>query len=136
MREPLNSARNGKQRRAYAHMVTMTTATLTKPISKLAEQLNAHLEAQPAERTLTLLDRCDRCSQLAQASFVFTIPAGTGKTETDVLLCGHHTRQHLPVLAKNPVSYWVEPQELIGIRGVNVEAKQQETRTGDGLTGA
>jgi hypothetical protein len=120
-------------------MLTMTTETLTKPISKLAEQLNAHLETQAPERALTLLDRCDRCSQLAQASFVFTIPAdpaGTGKTETDVLLCGHHTRQHLPaLLAKNPVSYWVEPQELLSIRGINVEAKKA-VKTGDGLTGA
>lgn len=120
-------------------MLTMTTETLTKPLSKLAVQLNAHLETQPVERALTLLDRCDRCNQLAQASFVFTIPAdpaGTGKTETDVILCGHHTRQHLPaLLAKNPVSFWVEPQELLSIRGVNVEAKTQ-TKTGDGLTGA
>lgn len=120
-------------------MLTMTTETLTKPISKLAEQLNAHLENQAPERALTLLDRCDRCSQLAQASFVFTIPAdpaGTGKTETDVLLCGHHTRQHLPaLLAKNPVSYWVEPQELLSIRGINVEAKKA-VKTGDGLTGS
>jgi hypothetical protein len=120
-------------------MDSMTTQTLTKPISKLAEQLNAHLQTQAPGRALTLLDRCDRCSQLAQASFVFTIPAdpdGTGKTETDVLLCGHHTRQHLPaLLAKAPVSYWVEPQELLSIRGVNVEA-MKDVRTGDGLTGS
>lgn len=120
-------------------MVTMTTETLTKPISKLAEQLNAHLQTQDPERKLNLLDRCDRCSQHAQASFVFTIPAnpeGTGRTEMDVLLCGHHTRQHLPaLLAKNPSSYWVEPQELLSIRGVNVEARKDD-RTGDGLTGA
>jgi hypothetical protein len=120
-------------------MDSMTTETLTKPISKLAEQLNAHLETQAPERALTLLDRCDRCAQLAQASFVFNIPAdpeGTGKTETDVLLCGHHTRQHLPaLLAKNPVSYWVEPQELLSIRGVKVEEKKA-VKTGDGLTGS
>jgi hypothetical protein len=30
----------------------MSTDTLTKPISELAVQLNAHLENQPAERTL------------------------------------------------------------------------------------
>ncbi|MFC5099118.1 hypothetical protein [Amycolatopsis plumensis] len=58
-----------------AHIDSMTTDTLTKPISKLAEQLNAHLETQTTERALTLIDRCDRCSQLAQSSFVFTIPA-------------------------------------------------------------
>ncbi len=120
-------------------MNPMTTDTLTKPISTLADQLNAHLETQAPERTLTLLDRCDRCSQLAQASFLFTIPAdpsGSGKTETDVLFCGHHTRQHLPaLLSKAPVSYWVDPQELIGIRGVNVEVKKA-VRTGDGLTGS
>jgi hypothetical protein len=120
-------------------MLTMTTDTLTKPISKLAEQLNAHLETQAPERALTLLDRCDRCNQHAQSSFVFKIPAdpaGTGKSEMDVMLCGHHMRQHLPVLlGKNPVSYWVEPQELLSIRGVKVEAKTA-AKTGDGLTGA
>jgi hypothetical protein len=120
-------------------MIAMTTATLetAKPISKLAEHLNAHLETQPAERMLSLLDRCDRCNQHAQSAFVFTIPAdpeGTGKTETDVLLCGHHTRQHLPaLLAKNPVSYWIEPRELVSIRGVNVNAGS-DAKTGDGLT--
>ncbi|WP_230854562.1 DUF7455 domain-containing protein [Arthrobacter terrae] len=117
----------------------MTTETLTKPLSKLADQLNAHLETQPPERALSLLDRCDRCIQHARASFVFTIPAdpeGTGKTETDVLLCGHHTRMHLPaLLAKGPVSYWIEPQQLMSIRGVNVDRKNT-AKTGDGLTGA
>lgn len=117
----------------------MTTDTLTKPISKLAEQLNAHLETQDPERKLNLLDRCDRCKQHAQASFLFTIPAdpaGSGKTEMDVLLCGHHTRIHLvQLLAKNPISYWIEPIELISIRGVKVEEKKVAL-TGDGLTGA
>jgi hypothetical protein len=121
-------------------MDAMTTATVTeKPLSKLAVELNAHLETQAPKRTLNLLDRCDRCSQHAQSSFVFTIPAsseGTGKTETDVLLCGHHTRMHLPaLLAKNPVSYWIEPRELLSIRGVMVEGPAN-TRTGDGLTDA
>lgn len=121
-------------------MAPMTTATVTeKPLSKLAVELNAHLEMQKTERTLSLLDRCDRCSQHAQSSFVFKIPAdpaGTGKTETDVLLCGHHTRMHLPaLLAKVPVSYWIEPQELLSIRGVKVEAAGN-TKAGDGLTDA
>lgn len=117
----------------------MTTETLTKPISKLAVELNAHLESQTSDRTLDLRDRCDRCNQNAQASFVFKIPAdpaGTGKAETDVLLCGHHMRAHLPaLLAKAPVSYWIEPQELLSIRGVKVTAAGKSA-PGDGLTDA
>lgn len=120
-------------------MQPMTTDTLTKPISKLAVELNAHLETQTTERTLSLLDRCDRCSQLAQSSFVFKIEAsteGSGRTETDVLLCGHHTRTHLEVLlSKNPVSYWIEPQELASIRGVNV-SPVEKAASSDGLTDA
>lgn len=117
----------------------MTTDTLTKPLTTLAVELNAHLETQAPERALSLLDRCDRCSQLAQSSFVFKIEAsaeGSGRTETDVLLCGHHTRVHLSaLLSKNPVSYWIEPQELVSIRGVNVEAAST-AKAGDGLTDA
>ncbi|WP_139187327.1 DUF7455 domain-containing protein [Pseudarthrobacter chlorophenolicus] len=117
----------------------MTTDTLTKPLTRLAVELNTHLETQAPERTLSLLDRCDRCSQLAQSSFVFKIEAcaeGSGRTETDVLLCGHHARIHLPaLLAKTPVSYWIEPQELLSIRGVKVQAAS-DAKAGDGLTDA
>ncbi len=125
-------------------MPAMTTAILTeaaKPTSTLAVQLNLHLETQPKERTLDRLDLCDRCCAAAQSSFVFTIPDLTstepGATmETDILLCGHHTRQHLPaLLAKNPASYWVEPKELHTIRGVKITGKGS-AQSGDGLTDA
>lgn len=113
-------------------MFPMTTATTTKPITKLAAELNRHLATQTKERTLHRLDQCDRCPQAAQATFVFTVEA----TDLDILLCGHHTRKHLPeLLAKSPSSYWIEPTELLSIRGVNVEAPVK-VLTGDGLTGA
>lgn len=40
---------------------------------------------------------------------------------------------HLPaMLAKEPATYWIEPQELLSIRGVNVEPANQSL-SGDGL---
>lgn len=117
----------------------MTTDTLTKPLSKLAVVLNEHLENQTDARTLHRLDICDRCPQAAQSIFTFKIAPdskGTGASEMDIILCGHHTRMHLPaMLEKNPSSYWIEPQELLSIRGVNVEPAGTAL-TGDGLTDA
>lgn len=112
----------------------MTTALLetAPPISKLASQLNTHLETQAPERALDRLDLCDRCPQAAQAVFEFQVEGGT----TDIMLCGHHTRQHLPaLLSKNPVSYWIEPSELYSIRGVETPERAAAV-TGDGLTDA
>lgn len=113
----------------------MTTALLTEaaqPISKLAHQLNIHLTSQSAERTLDRLDQCDRCPQAAQAVFVFKVESESH----DIMLCGHHVRQYLPVLlAKEPASYWIEPAELYTIRGVKVPVRTDAT-SGDGLTDA
>lgn len=116
-------------------MGAMTTALLTEavqPISELAVQLNAHLKTQRKERTLDRLDQCDRCPQAAQAVFVFKVEGGTN----DILLCGHHLRQYLPaLLAKEPVSYWVDPGELYTFLGVNAPEPSVST-SGDGLTDA
>ncbi|WP_354214987.1 hypothetical protein [Arthrobacter sp. UYCo732] len=114
----------------------MTTDTLTKPLSKLAVELNEHLKTQSEERTLHRLDICDRCPQAAQSIFTFRIADADGGegAEMDIILCGHHTRQHLPaMLSKNPATYWIEPQELLSIRGINVESTGRG-KTGDGLT--
>lgn len=118
-------------------MAFMTSDTLTKPLSKLAVELNEHLKTQTEERALHRLDICDRCPQAAQSVFTFKIApdaAGGEGAELDIILCGHHTRAHLPaMLAKQPSTYWIEPQELLSIRGVNVEPVSQNL-SGDGLT--
>jgi hypothetical protein len=41
---------------------------------------------------------------------------------------------HLPaMLAKEPATYWIEPRELLSIRGVNV-GPANRSLTGDGIT--
>ena len=45
-----------------------------------------------ASTDLTAADRCDRCGAAAQSRVVFS----TG----DLLLCGHHMRQHADAIAK------------------------------------
>lgn len=113
-----------------AHMSPMTTATTTRPVSPLAAELNRHLETQPPERTLHRLDLCDRCPQAAQSIFAFTVEGA----DLDILLCGHHTRKHLPeLLARTPVTYWIDPAELHSVRGVIVK-DTAPTESGDGLT--
>jgi hypothetical protein len=120
----------------------MSTATLTEtpvqtPTPSLADRLNAALTAQTTERTLGLLDRCDRCSQHAQAEFNFTFTGDDGSTsESEIMLCGHHTRAHIgAIMDKNPSSFWIEPSLLWKIRGVKVPAREKNL-TGDGLTDA
>lgn len=125
-----------------AHMALMSTATLTEspvqtPAFSLADRLNAALKAQTTERTLGLLDRCDRCPQHAQAEFTFTLRQEDGSTaESEIMLCGHHTRAHVAaIMDMNPSSFWVEPSLLWKIRGVIVPARETGL-TGDGLTDA
>jgi hypothetical protein len=122
-------------------MTFMSTATLTAPAvptTSLTDRLNALLETQKVtnpERTLGLLDRCDRCSQHAQAQFDFRLPLPDGTTELrDIMLCGHHTRMHVEgILDKHPEKVWIEPSVLALFKGVKVEVDQAE-KTGDGLT--
>lgn len=122
-------------------MVFMSTATLTAPAApttSLTDRLNALLDAQKVtnpERTLGLLDRCDRCSQHAQAQFDFRLTQPDGTTSlSDIMLCGHHTRMHVEsILDKNPEKVWIEPEVLALFKGVKIEQKQAE-KTGDGLT--
>lgn len=122
-------------------MIGMSTATLTAPAApttSLTERLNALLDNQKAtnpERTLGLLDRCDRCPQHAQSRFDFRLPQPDGTTELrDIMLCGHHTRMHVAtILDKNPERAWIEPSVLALFKGVNVEV-EQAVKTGDGLT--
>lgn len=121
-------------------MVFMSTATLTAPAvptTSLADRLNALLDAQKTtnpDRTLGLLDRCDRCSQHAQAQFDFRLPQPDGTTELrDIMLCGHHTRMHVEgILDKHPEKVWIEPSVLALFKGVKVE-EAPAVKTGDGL---
>lgn len=120
-------------------MRSMSTATLTEaPVQtlSLADRLNAVLRTQ-ADRTLGLLDRCDRCSQHAQAEFNFLLQQEDGSVqESEIMLCGHHTRAHVAaIMDRNPVSVWIEPTLLWKIKGVEVP-KQENTKSGDGLTDA
>lgn len=121
-------------------MRAMSTATLTEtpvPTLSLADRLNAVLRTQ-GERTLGLLDRCDSCSQQhAQAEFKFLITQDDGTfAESEVLLCGHHTRAHIAaIMDQNPVSAWIDPSILWKIKGVEVPT-QENTKSGDGLTDA
>lgn len=122
-------------------MTFMSTATLTAPAvptTSLTDRLNALLETQKVtnpDRTLGLLDRCDRCSQHAQAQFDFRLIQPDGTTELrDIMLCGHHTRMHVEsILDKLPEKVWIEPSVLALFKGVKVEVEQAE-KTGDGLT--
>lgn len=122
-------------------MTSMSTATLMAPAvptTSLTDRLNALLEAQKVtnpDRTLGLLDRCDRCPQHAQAQFEFRLPQADGTTELrDIMLCGHHTRMHVEgILDKHPETVWIEPSVLAIFKGVNVEV-EQAVNTGDGLT--
>lgn len=120
-------------------MRSMSTATLTEtpvPTLSLADRLNAVLRTQ-AERTLGLLDRCDRCSQHAQAEFNFLLKQDDGTVaESEIMLCGHHTRAHVAaIMDRNPVSVWIEPTLLWKIKGIEVPT-QENTKSGDGLTDA
>ncbi|MCU6479020.1 hypothetical protein [Arthrobacter sp. A2-55] len=104
------------------------TATLEKPLSPLAIQLNEALKAQDPASPLNRQTICDRCPGAAQA--IFTYERG------DIYLCGHHMRANLATVLDGPVtSYWIEPSELGHIRGVGVP-EQDFTRAGDGLTDA
>lgn len=118
-------------------MPSMSTATLTEaPVQtlSLADRINAIIKTQ-SERTLGLLDRCDRCSQHAQAEFNFLLPQDDGTVqESEIMLCGHHTRAHVAaIMDRNPVSVWIEESLLWSIRGVTIP-KKDNTKTGDGLT--
>ncbi|QOD05680.1 hypothetical protein IDT60_21800 (plasmid) [Pseudarthrobacter sp. BIM B-2242] len=120
-------------------MQPMSTATLTEapvPTLSLADRLNAVLQNQ-GERTLGLLDRCDSCSQHAQAEFTFLLPQNDGTvTESEIMLCGFHTRAHVAaIMERNPVGVWIEPSILWKIKGVEVP-KQEHAKSGDGLTDA
>jgi len=125
-----------------AHMAVMSTATLTEPsvqnpVLSLADRLNAALKEQTTERKLGLLDRCDSCSQHAQAEFNFSLIQEDGSTtESEIMLCGHHTRAHIAaIMDKNPSSFWIEPSLLWKIRGVIIP-EREKTLAGDGLTDA
>ncbi|HEX9088874.1 MAG TPA: hypothetical protein VF867_15255 [Arthrobacter sp.] len=120
----------------------MSTAILTEPsvqtpFLSLADRLNAALKAQSTERTLGLLDRCDTCPQHAQAEFRFNLRQEDGSThESEIMLCGHHTRAHVAaIMDKNPSSFWIEPSLLWKIRGVIVPEREMNL-SGDGLTDA
>lgn len=122
-------------------MSVMSTATLAAPAApttSLTDRLNALLEAQKVtnpDRTLGLLDRCDRCPQHAQSQFDFRLAQPDGTTELrDIMLCGHHTRMHVEgILDKAPEKVWIEPSVLALFKGVHVEV-EQAAKTGDGLT--
>lgn len=133
-----STSRMGSSSEHAAHMHAMTSDTLTKPLSELANQLNTHLQTQPAERALHRLDLCDRCPQAAQSIFTFKIEPhtqGTGSSKCDIILCGHHMRHHLSaMLDQSPIDFWIDPRELHTIRGVVVPAPDRQGSTGDGIT--
>lgn len=115
----------------------LTDPTVQTPVLSLADRLNAALKAHTAERTLGLLDRCDSCSQHSQAEFNFSLLQEDGSThESEIMLCGHHTRAHIAaIMDKNPSSFWIEPSLLWKIRGVTVPERENNL-SGDGLTDA
>lgn len=51
---------------------------------------------------LKAIDRCDRCSAAARA--VAEFEAG------ELLLCGHHWREHRTTIVETAKSYYVEPE--------------------------
>ena len=94
-------------------------------ISDLAAALNRNIESQGPSK-LTALHRCDSCGGRAASVFYFEVGF--------LYLCGRHTRINLEkLLACDLVSYWVAPEELWSVAGVNVPA-QDHRASGDGLT--
>ena len=55
-------------------------------------------------KTLTAMDRCDRCN--AQAYVLVTLPVG------ELLFCGHHARAHAPAYQRIAVDILDESDRL------------------------
>lgn len=98
---------------------------MTEQISDLAVTLNRNIDSQGPSK-MTALDRCDSCGGRAASVFHFEVGF--------LHLCGRHTRLNLQkLLASDPVSYWIAPEELWSVAGVKVPA-QDHRASGDGLT--
>jgi hypothetical protein len=108
----------------------MTTDSSAPAISELAARLNAILETQDGTNPFDALDRCDRCTQQAQAKFVFS-----GGHE--LYQCGYHLGMHIEGIMASPslIGQWIEPSSLWKVKGVKSPRKER-VLTGDGLSGA
>lgn len=72
-------------------------------------------------RTLTKVDRCDRCT--AQALVMVVIPVA-GSDDLDLVFCGHHFTQHEPKLdeAGGSVVVDIRPQLVQAVKAAHSDA--------------
>ncbi|MEH0110743.1 hypothetical protein V6N00_13615 [Tersicoccus sp. MR15.9] len=75
--------------------------------ASFTELVRTALTGQSEDLRPDLNDRCDQCGPASAAAAVFGYASG------ELMLCAHHTRQHLPaILASRMLSWWIDPEAL------------------------